>query len=238
MFVTLPDTPVRRLSQRLVAVETSGKVAGVNTRSSTPYRARMFNDLSTPLSALATRRSGKPRDLVAPGPTEGQLGEILAIASRTPDHGKLAPWRFVIVGDEQRDALSQVIVDAYRAERPQAARAELESLDQFAHQAPALVVMLSSPRLESHIPIWEQELSVGAAGMNLLHATHAHGFAGGWLTGWPSYSDTVRDAFSAAPERIAGFFFLGTPSRPLDERPRPDPVRTVRKWTVDDSTSR
>lgn len=196
----------------------------------------MFNDLSTPWSALATRRSGKPRDLVAPGPDEAQLAAILAVASRTPDHGKLAPWRFVIVGGEQREALSRLIVDAYRAERPQAARTELQALDQFARQAPTLVVLLSSPKLESHIPLWEQELSVGAAGMNLLHAVHAAGFAGGWLTGWPSYSDAVRDAFGAAPERIAGFVFIGTPSRPLDERPRPDPVRTVRKWTVEDST--
>ncbi|MGG6498686.1 UNVERIFIED_CONTAM: nitroreductase family protein, partial [Bacteroidetes bacterium 56_B9] len=80
----------------------------------------------------------------------------------------------------------------FRAERPEAKRIEIEALEQFAHQAPALVVVLSSPRPESHIPLWEQELSAGAACMNLLHAAHAMGFAGGWLTGWPAFSDRVR----------------------------------------------
>ena len=182
----------------------------------------MLNDLSTPLSLLATRRSGKPRDLVAPGPDAAQLATILEIAARVPDHGKLAPWRFVVVGADQRDALATLITNAYRAERPQAAANEIAALDQFAHQAPALVVVLFSPRTASHIPLWEQQLSVGAACMTLLNATHALGFAGGWLTGWPTYSDTVRDAFGADPERIAGFFFLGTPAKQLEERPRPD----------------
>ena len=190
----------------------------------------MFNDTATPLSLLATRRSGKPRDLVAPGPDAAQLTQILEIAARTPDHGKLAPWRFVTVAADQRDALAKVITDAYVAERPEAKRLELESLDQFARQAPTLVVVLSSPRTDSHIPLWEQELSAGAAAMNLLHAAHAMGFAGGWLTGWPSFSDAVRDAFGASPERIAGFVFIGTPSRPLEERPRPDMAQVATAW--------
>ncbi len=188
----------------------------------------IFNDTSTPLTLLATRRSGKPRDLVAPGPDPAQLDQMIGIAARTPDHGKLAPWRFVIVDD--RDALSRLIVDAYRAERPQAARAEIDSLDQFSRQAPALVVVLSSPSRTSHIPLWEQEISAGAATMNLLHAAHAMGFAGGWLTGWPTFSTAVRDAFGAAHEKIVGFVFVGTPGRPLEERPRPDMVRIVSHW--------
>jgi nitroreductase len=190
----------------------------------------MLNDTSSPLALLATRRSGKPRDLVAPGPDTDQLARILMIAARTPDHGKLAPWRFVVVGADRRSALAALIIDAYRTERPQASRTEIESLDQFAHQAPTLVVVMASPKVESHIPLWEQELSAGAACMNLLHAAHAQGFAGGWLTGWPSFSDTVRNAFGAAPERIAGFMFIGTPSKPLDERPRPDMARLVSTW--------
>lgn len=190
----------------------------------------MFNDLSSPLALLATRRSGKPRDLVAPGPTRDQLVAMIQLAGRTPDHGKLAPWRFVIVPDERRDAFAARLVGAYRAERPAAARLELDAMDQFARQAPALVVALSSPRLESHIPLWEQELSAGAACMNLLHAAHAHGFAAGWLTGWPAFSDAVRDLFGAAPERIAGFMFIGTPSRALEERPRPDPAALWSEW--------
>jgi nitroreductase len=192
--------------------------------------AAMFNDRSTPLSLLSTRRSGKPRDLAAPGPDEAQMQQILEIAARTPDHGKLAPWRFVIVPADKRATLAETITNAYRAERPQAARLEIEALEQFATQAPALVVVLSSPRVDSHIPLWEQELSAGAACMNLLHAAHALGFAGGWLTGWSAYSDAVRDAFGAEPERIAGYIFLGTPGKQLEERPRPDLQKIISTW--------
>ncbi|WP_066805056.1 nitroreductase family protein [Sphingomonas asaccharolytica] len=190
----------------------------------------MFNDRSTPLSLLSTRRSGKPRDLVAPGPDDAQLRQILEIAARTPDHGKLAPWRFVIVPADKRAALAELITTAYRAERPQAARLEIEALEQFAIQAPTLVVVLSSPKVDSHIPLWEQQLSAGAAAMNLLHAAHALGFAGGWLTGWAAYSDAVRDAFGAEPERIAGYIFLGTPAKQLEERPRPDLQKIISTW--------
>jgi len=192
--------------------------------------AAMFHDRSTPLSLLSTRRSGKPRDLIAPGPDDAQLRQILEIAARTPDHGKLAPWRFVIVPADKRARLAEVITTAYRAERPQAARLEIEALEQFATQAPALVVVLSSPSVDSHIPLWEQQLSAGAAGMNLLHAAHALGFAGGWLTGWAAYSDAVRDAFGAEPERVAGFLFLGTPAKQLEERPRPDLQKIISNW--------
>ncbi|GGB26508.1 nitroreductase [Sphingomonas metalli] len=188
----------------------------------------MFNDLSSPAAFLESRRSGKPRDLVAPGPDAATLDRMLAIAARTPDHGKLSPWRFVIVDD--RDRLSRVITDAYRAERPAASATELASLDQFARQAPTLVVVLSSPNIGSHIPVWEQELSAGAACMNLLHAAGALGFAGGWLTGWPTFSDTVRDALGKPHERIVGFVFIGTPGRALEERPRPDMAKIVCRW--------
>lgn len=191
-----------------------------------------FNDRSTPLSLLSTRRSGKPRDMVEPGPGDAELRRILEVAIRTPDHGKLAPWRFVIVGKEQRDALSALLVSAYRDEKPDAGRLEIEAMDQFARQAPTLVVALSKPVPNSKVPLWEQELSAGAACMNLLAAAHAMGFVGGWLTGWPAYSDKVRDAFGGPDERIAGFLFIGTPSRDLEERPRPDYEAVVTRWTA------
>lgn len=191
----------------------------------------MLNDLSTPLSLLRTRRSGKPRDLIAPGPDDSQLRAMLEIAMRVPDHGKIAPWRFVVVGPDQRAALGALLEHAYRADKPDAGRLEIEAMHQFAHQAPTLVVILSSPVADSHIPLWEQELSAGAAAMNLLHAATAMGFAGGWLTGWPAYSDTVRDTFGKAPERIAGFVFIGTPGKPVEERPRPNYDAIVSNWS-------
>lgn len=190
----------------------------------------MFNDTSSPLALLQTRRSAKPRELIAPGPDDAQLRNILTIASRTPDHGKLFPWRFVIVRPDQRAALATLLEQAYRAEKPDAGKLEIATMHEFAHQAPSLVVVLSSPRADSHIPLWEQELSAGAAAMNLLHAVHASGFAGGWLTAWPAYSDAVRDAFGETHEKIAGFVFIGTPDREMSERPRPDYDAVVSEW--------
>lgn len=192
--------------------------------------AGMFNDTSSPLALLQTRRSAKPRELIAPGPDDAQLRTILSIAGRTPDHGKLFPWRFVIVKPEQREALATLLENAYRAEKPDAGKLEIAAMRDFAHQAPSLVVVLSSPKTESHIPLWEQELSVGAAAMNLLHAVHASGFAGGWLTAWPAYSDAVRDAFGEAHEKIAGFVFIGTAGKDMEERPRPEYDAVVSEW--------
>jgi nitroreductase len=189
-----------------------------------------FNDTTSPLTLLHTRRSGKPRDMVAPGPSPEQLRTMLEAAIRVPDHGKLAPWRFVVVSGDQRERLSDVIVAAYRAEKCDAGRLETEAMQQFATQAPTLVVALSSPVAPSKIPLWEQELSVGAAIMNLLTAATAQGFVGGWLTGWAAYSDAVRDAFGGPHERIAGFLFIGSPSRPLEERPRPAYDDVVSHW--------
>lgn len=190
----------------------------------------MFNDRSTPLSLLQTRRSGKPRDMVAPGPSPEQLREMVAIAARTPDHGKLAPWRFVIVPDNARPKLAERLIEIQRAEKPDCNAREEEATTQFVTQAPALVVVLSAPVPEHKIPLWEQELSAGAACMNLLHAAHACGFVGSWLTGWAAYSDKVRDLFGEAPQRIAGFVFIGTPGRDLEERPRGELSEIVHQW--------
>ena len=190
----------------------------------------MVNDLSSPAALIATRRSGKPRDMGAPGPTPEQLDRILGAATRVPDHGKLAPWRFVVVPADRREALATLLERAYREDRPEPGRAELAAIREFATQAPALVVALSAPAHASQIPIWEQELSAGAACMALLVAAHAEGLVGGWLTGWAAYSDTVRDAFGDAHMRIAGFLYIGTPTRALDERPRPDPAAIISTW--------
>jgi nitroreductase len=190
----------------------------------------MFNDTSGPAALLATRRSGKPRDMVAPGPDAAQLDAILATAIRVPDHGKLAPWRIVVVDADRRAAFAAMLRAALLAEKPTANAKELEAADQFAHQAPALVAVLSAP-VHGKIELWEQELSAGALCMNLLAATHAAGFVGGWLTTWAAYSPTVRDALGGGPDdRIAGFMFIGTPSRPLDERPRPAFDSVVTHW--------
>ncbi|WP_257550636.1 nitroreductase [Sphingopyxis sp. DBS4] len=193
----------------------------------------MFNDTSSLRSHLATRRSGKARDMVAPGPDAATLRTIIALALRTPDHGKLAPWRIVTVADDQRDAFAQLLKQAWVDENPGAAGMDLSALDQFAHQAPTLLVLLSTPVTDSKIPLWEQQMSAGAVGMNLLHAAHAHGFVGSWLTGWAAYSPAVARAFGAhAGDTIVGYFFLGTAGADLSERPRPEYDDVVSAWDI------
>ena len=190
----------------------------------------MLNDRSSALDLLKTRRSGRPREMVGPGPSEDELRQILEVAMRVPDHGKLAPWRFVIVGKEQREHFALLLRRALQEEDPCAGPAHHEKADQFARQGEALVVVVSSPIQDHKIPVWEQELSAGAAAMNLLHAAHALGYVGGWITGWEAYSPKVNAAFAGPGERIAGFIYIGSPGRELEERPRPDPDQIVRNW--------
>ena len=192
----------------------------------------MLNDRTSLLSYLATRRSARPRDLVEPGPDPDQLRNILEIAARSPDHGKLAPWRFVHVARDRRPAFAGMLEAAYRAGKADPpSRVEIEAVHRFAAQAPELVVLLSSPVEGTKIPVWEQELSCGAAGMNLLHAAAAMGFGGGWVTGWAAYSPQVLEALGGQePERVAGFLFLGTSAVELEERMRPALEDVMRAW--------
>ena len=190
----------------------------------------MLNDRSTILSLLETRRSAKPRELVGPGPTARELERILAIAARVPDHGKLHPWRFVTVADDQRDSFEALLRQALVEHDPCATIAHHQKETEFAHYAGQLVVLVSAPVPNHKIPVWEQELSCGAAGMNLLLAAHALGYVGGWVTGWRTYSERVREAFCGAGERIAAFIFIGHASRELEERPRPALADVWRRW--------
>jgi len=190
----------------------------------------MLNDRSSPLSLLQTRRSGKPQTMTGPGPTEVELAQMLRIAIRVPDHGKLHPWRFVSVRDDQRDELGAVLRRALSEEDPCATIAHHNKEDEFAHYGGALVVLISAP-LEGHkIPVWEQQLSCGAVGMNLLNAASALGYVAGWVTGWRTYSPRVTAAFCRPGEHIAGFIFIGQSVIELEERPRPEITDVVSVW--------
>jgi nitroreductase len=188
----------------------------------------MFNDLSSVTTYLQTRRSGKPRDMIMPGPDAATLDAILQTAMRTPDHGKLFPWRFVHITD--RDAFANLLEHAFIAANPDARIAQIEAAVSPAKMAPTLVVLLFAPQPSAKIPLWEQQLSVGAVGMNLLHAAHAHGFVASWITGWACYDSSVRAALCQGDEQVAGLFFMGTPRLELEERPRPAPENIVRAW--------
>jgi Nitroreductase family len=124
----------------------------------------------------------------------------------------------------------QAISMAFLKANPDARPAQIEAAVAPVMMAPVLVILLFAPQSSSKIPLWEQQLSVGAAAMNLLHAAHAHGFVASWITGWASYDATVRAVLCQGDEKIAGFFFIGTAGQPLEERPRPDPDSILRQW--------
>jgi nitroreductase len=159
-----------------------------------------------------------------------ELEQILSIAMRVPDHGKLHPWRVVVVGENQRDQLGALLRQALAEEDPCATIAHHNKEDEFARYGGTLVVLISSP-IEGHkIPVWEQQLSCGAVGMNLLNAATASGYVAGWVTGWRTYSPRVTAAFCAPGERIAGFIFIGRSAVDLEERPRPELTEVVFPW--------
>ena len=191
----------------------------------------MLNDNSSALSLLETRRSAKPRDLVGPGPTAAELERIFTIAARVPDHGQLTPWRFITVGKDQRDAFGALLQEALEQHDPAATGAHRQKEEDFSHYAGQLVVLVSAPVQDHKIPVWEQELSCGAAAMNLLLASHALGYVAGWVTGWRTYSERVRQAFCGTGERIAGFMFIGHAGRGIEDRPRPHLSDVVTSWS-------
>jgi nitroreductase len=193
-------------------------------------RRSMLNDRSSILSLLKTRRSAKPRELIGPGPAAAELERMLAIATRSPDHGKLTPWRFVTVAKDQRDAFAALLQRALAEDNPQATDAHRQKEDEFAHYGGQLIVLVSAVIPDHKIPEWEQQLSCGAAGMNLVLAAHALGYVAGWVTGWRAYSERVRSAFCNPGERIAGFIFIGHPGRELEDRPRPALADVARAW--------
>ena len=198
----------------------------------------MFN-ISNPktIELLQTRRSEKSRRMVSPGPTDAELTEILNCAIRVPDHGKLAPWRFLVLKENAQKKLSSILADAYVAQGGHTDDAKYTAQKEFPLQAETLVVVVSKPNIDHKVPVWEQHLSVGAACQNLLIATHALGYVGQWLTGDAAYCDAVRDHFNMEPEdAIAGFIFLGSSNNELTERPRPAFHDVVTYWDKEEKT--
>lgn len=183
----------------------------------------MFNDNKDAITLLQSRRSAKARNLNAPGPNEEELRSILEVGMRVPDHGKLAPWRFVVVQKDAQQALGDAVAAAYLKEKPDASNLELEAIRSFPQQAPVMIVVLSRLNTQRAIPEWEQRLSAGAACQNMLIAAHALGYLGSWLTGWSAYSeDVVQILGGEEGDKIAGFLFMGSSDANLSERPRPE----------------
>ncbi len=184
------------------------------------------------IELLATRTSRRAATLTAPGPSTAEIDQLLTIACRVPDHGKLTPWRFIVFEGDARFAAGAAIAAAFRAKNPDAKPEHVEfERNRLAH-APLVIAVVSRAAPHAKIPEWEQVLSAGAAAMNLVLATHALGYGANWITGWYAYDRGVLDALGLAPhERIAGFIHIGTPSGPVADRPRPPLSEIVTRFS-------
>ncbi|WP_093810910.1 nitroreductase [Stappia sp. ES.058] len=189
-------------------------------------------DPSDVLGHLRKRRSHPAATLADPAPEGAALQEILEAASRVPDHGKLVPWRFILLRGDARHALGAKLVDLLegRGESLDDTRREQEAT-RFS-RAPLVVAVVSRAAVHPKIPVWEQQLCVGAVCMNLVHAAHASGYAAQWLTEWMAFDEQVGSTLGLAEaERIAGFVHIGTPTQVPAERARPDVETLISEWT-------
>jgi nitroreductase len=174
------------------------------------------------LQLLTTRRSFKPVELAGPAPSPAEIDTLLTVASRVPDHGKLAPWRFILFESDARQKAGDAIAAAFKVKYPDAKADQIEAERGRLMRAPLVVAVVSRAGPHVKIPEWEQVLSAGAAAMNLVLAAHALGYGASWITEWYAYDRSVLDALGLAPhERIAGFVHIGRPPGVPEDRPRP-----------------
>ena len=179
------------------------------------------------LAFLARRRSASAMTLRAPGPSEAELNDILTLAARAPDHGKLSPWRFVVLRGEGKAAFLAGL-EAIAAAREDAAKT-LAKLGKI--RTPPLTVAVISRYIEGEIPEWEQRLSAGAVCMLMTIAAQAMGYGANWITDWYAYDEAVGDLLKLAPgEKVAGFVHLGTTAEDPQERVRPDVSAITTEW--------
>jgi len=184
------------------------------------------------LEALTSRRS--PAQLVEPAPDDETLTQILRAALRAPDHGRLKPWRFIVLRGDARKRFGDVMAKAMKRREPEAAENFLEREREKPLRAPLVLVVAAALQHEHKIPVIEQMLSAGAAAQNVMLAAHALGFGATWKTGAPAYDDYVKEALGLSRgDAIVGFLYLGTPSTAVPARlqPPPDPSDYVRSWT-------
>jgi nitroreductase len=174
------------------------------------------------LELLKTRRSVKPREMTGPAPSAQEIETILTIGARVPDHGKVVPWRFIVFEGEARLKAGDAIARVFAAKNPGADAAQVEAARNALAEAPLVIAVVSSPKPHPKVPAWEQELSAGAAAMNIVNATNALGYGANWLTGWFAFDPDVLAALGlGAGERIAGFIHIGSFDKAPEDRPRP-----------------
>jgi nitroreductase len=184
------------------------------------------------IALLLSRRSGSAKAMTGPGPDSTQLNQILTAAARVPDHGKLFPWRFIVIEGEARTRYGQMLADVLKQTEPSAATDERLAMERGRFErAPVVVAVVSRVREQIPIPVWEQELSAGAVCQTMLIAAHALGFVAGWITEWCAFHPLVLERMGLKPgERIAGYIYIGHPAMPLEERVRPDMSKIVSRY--------
>jgi nitroreductase len=174
------------------------------------------------IELLKIRRSVKPREMAGPGPSPAELETILTIGARVPDHGKLTPWRFIVFEGDARGRAGEVIARVFARKNPNAASTEIDVEKRRLMDAPLVIAVVSFTRPHPKVPHWEQELSAGASAMNIVTAATALGYGASWLTGWFAFDRDVLDGLGLkADEKLAGFIHIGTPSKAIEDRPRP-----------------
>ncbi len=174
------------------------------------------------LHLLKTRRSVPPHLLLGPSPDGAEIEALLATASRVPDHGRLVPWRFLVIAGEARARVGEAIGTAFAADEPDCGPDRLDAERNRMSRAPLVIGVVSRARPHVKIPEREQVLSAGAVCMNLVLAAHAMGYAASWLTEWFAYDRRVLDGLGLDPgETVAGFIHIGRPAEAIADRPRP-----------------
>jgi nitroreductase len=174
------------------------------------------------VTLLQQRRSVAAHLLGDPGPGPAEIDALLTMASRVPDHGRLVPWRFIVIEGEARHRIGETIAAAFQADQPGADAQKLALERNRLARAPLVVAVVSRAQPHVKIPDWEQVLSAGAVCMNLLNAAAAMGFGASWITEWYAFDRRVLDILGlSAEERIAGFVHIGTPREKPSDRPRP-----------------
>jgi nitroreductase len=179
------------------------------------------------LAFLALRRSASALTLSEPAPSADQLSELVRLAARVPDHGKLTPWRFVVLEGPGKAAFAAGLERLAEERGDAAAAAKLGKLK----TPPLCVAVISSPK-PAAIPEWEQLMSAGAVCTTLTYAALAMGFGANWITDWYAYDADARALLGLQPqEKVAGYVLIGTPREPPLERERPDAAALTSRWT-------
>lgn len=179
---------------------------------------------------LSTRRSIPAPQMAEPGPDEAAITSMLTLASRVPDHGKLAPWRFIVYRGAARLSIGDELLALALKRNPELGEEQRKVERERLARAPVVIAVVSRAAPHVKIPVWEQELSAGAVCLNLFMAANAHGFAANWLSEWVAYDDEAKTILGIKPEeKVAGFLYVGSTSFPQTDRPRPD-LQDIVTW--------